>query len=199
MPGSFTCSCLEGYELNHYAVCEDINECAYDNGECDQICENTPGSFTCSCLEGYELNHYAVCVDICNPPCQFGGTCVMGSCNCPFGLIGDTCNITVFDCPPPGCLNNGICINDSICICLDGFTGINCEENEMQMGMGGDPHFMVLLQDLHSLCYSVQGMAGFSFNLVSSRDFVMNAVFINARKDMAKHATFLGEIGVLCR
>ena len=46
--------------LNNFIV--DINECADDNGECDQICENTPGSFTCSCLEGYELNHYAVCV-----------------------------------------------------------------------------------------------------------------------------------------
>ena len=64
------------------------------------------------------------------------------------------------------------------------------------MGMGGDPHFMVLLQDLHSLCYSVQGMAGFPFNLVSSRDFVMNAVFINAQYHVADYATYLGEIGI---
>ena len=73
---------------------------------------------------------------------------------------------------------------------------LDLHADEMQMGMGGDPHFMVLLQDLHSLCFSVQGMAGFPFNLVSSRDFVMNAVFINAKHHVADYATYLGEIGI---
>ncbi|XP_075226178.1 sushi, von Willebrand factor type A, EGF and pentraxin domain-containing protein uif [Lycorma delicatula] len=35
--------------------CNDINECAYNNGGCDQKCINTPGNFTCGCNVGYEL------------------------------------------------------------------------------------------------------------------------------------------------
>lgn len=35
--------------------CADINECAVDNGGCDQKCVNSPGDYTCSCNVGYEL------------------------------------------------------------------------------------------------------------------------------------------------
>lgn len=35
--------------------CQDINECAKDNGGCDQKCVNSPGSTACSCNPGYEL------------------------------------------------------------------------------------------------------------------------------------------------
>ncbi|RZF34727.1 hypothetical protein LSTR_LSTR016429 [Laodelphax striatellus] len=35
--------------------CGDINECANNNGGCDQKCINTPGNFTCACNVGYEL------------------------------------------------------------------------------------------------------------------------------------------------
>ena len=33
----------------------DNDECATDNGGCDQICVNKPGSFECQCKEGYTL------------------------------------------------------------------------------------------------------------------------------------------------
>ena len=33
-----------------------MNECALNNGDCDQICNNTVGSFQCSCNRGYRLN-----------------------------------------------------------------------------------------------------------------------------------------------
>ena len=33
----------------------DIDECAVDNGGCNQICINTPGSSECVCKDGYEL------------------------------------------------------------------------------------------------------------------------------------------------
>ena len=33
----------------------DINECATDNGECDQICVNKQGSYECKCNNGYLL------------------------------------------------------------------------------------------------------------------------------------------------
>ena len=34
----------------------DINECATNNGGCEQICNNTAGSYQCSCGPGYTLN-----------------------------------------------------------------------------------------------------------------------------------------------
>ena len=40
---------ISGYSL-------DINECATNNGNCNQICTNTVGSFLCSCTAGYMLN-----------------------------------------------------------------------------------------------------------------------------------------------
>ena len=33
----------------------DIDECATENGGCNQICVNKPGSFECECRDGYEL------------------------------------------------------------------------------------------------------------------------------------------------
>ena len=33
----------------------DFNECAYDNGGCDHICDNTGGSYICKCNPGYYL------------------------------------------------------------------------------------------------------------------------------------------------
>ena len=35
----------------------DIDECNFDNGGCEQVCNNTPGSFLCDCFHGYALNH----------------------------------------------------------------------------------------------------------------------------------------------
>ena len=34
----------------------DVNECALNNGGCDQVCDNSVGSFQCSCNRGYRLN-----------------------------------------------------------------------------------------------------------------------------------------------
>ena len=33
----------------------DIDECATDNGGCDQVCVNLPGSYECKCNAGYLL------------------------------------------------------------------------------------------------------------------------------------------------
>ena len=44
-----------------YFVCNtfvysDIDECATDNGGCEQNCTNSKGSYECSCKDGYELD-----------------------------------------------------------------------------------------------------------------------------------------------
>ncbi len=47
--------------------CEDINECATDNGACDPrtTCRNTPGSRTCGeCPEGFAGDGYKGCTDV---------------------------------------------------------------------------------------------------------------------------------------
>ena len=36
--------------------CTDVNECAIDNGGCEQVCNNTVGSYYCSCHSGYRLD-----------------------------------------------------------------------------------------------------------------------------------------------
>ena len=72
--GSFTCSCYAGYNLesgqyctgkifmnNYYAwvilyTHTDINECAINNGGCEQNCENDVGDYNCTCFNGYTLD-----------------------------------------------------------------------------------------------------------------------------------------------
>ena len=84
--GSYTCSCNAGYRLNangydcdgmscsmifslHVAIMlnirlmlfgfvfsTDIDECAEQLDECQQICNNTIGSYVCDCRIGYALN-----------------------------------------------------------------------------------------------------------------------------------------------
>ena len=34
----------------------DVDECAINNGGCEQMCSNTIGSFYCTCESGYQLD-----------------------------------------------------------------------------------------------------------------------------------------------
>ena len=69
--GSFTCHCNIGYYLLAdgrtcngkftvfnllYAMTIDINECATNNGGCEQLCYNEVGYHYCKCSPGYQLN-----------------------------------------------------------------------------------------------------------------------------------------------
>ena len=73
-PGSYYCTCGSGYTLNTdknicqgksctvhcatvvYLSFKDINECAVNNGDCEQLCNNSIGSYWCSCVAGYTLD-----------------------------------------------------------------------------------------------------------------------------------------------
>ena len=41
----------------HILLYTDINECEWDNGDCDQICNNEQGSYSCACWSGYTLDY----------------------------------------------------------------------------------------------------------------------------------------------
>ena len=62
----------------------------------------------------------------------------------------------------------------------------------------GDPHFMVPLLSDDILCYSIQGYPGLAFNLISSDDFIINALFIDSIGD-EKEATWIGKLAVIPR
>ena len=64
--GSFLCRCDPGYELDeNNTSCNDIEECAIENGGCSHTCVEEEGSYHCECPEGYELgSNDATCVDI---------------------------------------------------------------------------------------------------------------------------------------
>ncbi|XP_078621315.1 uncharacterized protein LOC144887789 [Branchiostoma floridae x Branchiostoma japonicum] len=50
-PGSFVCSCREGFVLNADGLsCDDVDECASNNGGCAKNCTNTVGSYFCGAL-----------------------------------------------------------------------------------------------------------------------------------------------------
>ncbi|ESO96977.1 hypothetical protein LOTGIDRAFT_159725 [Lottia gigantea] len=46
-------------------TCTDIDECATNNGLCEDKCQNQPGSYNCSCPVGSELQENGLC---CGPP-----------------------------------------------------------------------------------------------------------------------------------
>ena len=59
--------------------------------------------------------------------------------------------------------------------------------------MYGDPHFTVPLLNGENLCYSVQGVPGVPFNLLSNRHLIINAFFIND----PNQTTWVGTLAVM--
>ena len=75
--GAPMCECYSGYTLREDdQTCEDIDECADDNGGCEHLCINKPGTFMCDCRKGYQtLGTYCMDVNECllnngHGPCQ---------------------------------------------------------------------------------------------------------------------------------
>ena len=62
-------------------------------------------------------------------------------------------------------------------------------------GFGGDPHFSIKLTSGDFLCFSVQGEHGFVFNLISSPQLQMNALFIPDA--LRPEVTWFGSIGMV--
>ncbi|XP_035676218.1 mucin-like protein [Branchiostoma floridae] len=57
-PGSYNCRCNDGYFSVNRTYCtdvEDVDECATDNGGCEQNCVNSLMSYQCTCNSGFNL------------------------------------------------------------------------------------------------------------------------------------------------
>lgn len=62
--------------------------------------------------------------------------------------------------------------------------------------MYGDPHFSVPLLHGEKLCYSIQGIPGLAFNLLSSKHLIINALFIDSVNDPTQ-ATWIGKLAII--
>ena len=62
-------------------------------------------------------------------------------------------------------------------------------------GMGGDPHYSIMLPSGHLLCFSVHGEKNFPFNLISNSILQMNAFFIEDA--VREEITWIGSLGVV--
>jgi hypothetical protein len=107
--GSFGCSgCPSGYMGNGRTGCQDIDECATDNGGCGPgvDCMNTPGGRMCGpCPTGYIVED-GTCVDV------------------------DECNTV------NPCLNGASCLNTPggyVCACASSWTGNNCDTGNLMI------------------------------------------------------------------
>ncbi|XP_017557361.1 vitamin K-dependent protein S isoform X3 [Pygocentrus nattereri] len=79
LPGSYRCSCRDGYYLHDKIYCTDINECRLYPSICEEParCVNTQGTFECQCPFGYKYN-------FTSRECQDVDECALNMCevNC---------------------------------------------------------------------------------------------------------------------
>jgi hypothetical protein len=47
--------------VQYCTVTLDIDECAMNTDNCEQMCVNTPGGFTCACASGFTLVNEIAC------------------------------------------------------------------------------------------------------------------------------------------
>lgn len=121
--GSYKCSCKDGFQLQADGICVKtcLNGCN-GKGDCfNGRCYCFPGFNGDECLDIDECKYSHGCEQICvNNPGSFTCKCVNGATLHQDGkrCIPSSCNRV--------CQNGGMCHNN-ICNCAMGFTGPNCE------------------------------------------------------------------------
>ncbi|KAJ8777431.1 hypothetical protein J1605_014814 [Eschrichtius robustus] len=146
IPGSFKCSCREGW-VGNGIKCIDLDECSNGTHQCsiNAQCVNTPGSYRCACSEGFtgdgftcsDVDECAENINLCengqclNVPGAYRCECEMG-----FTPASDSRSCQDID----ECSFQNICVFGTCnnlpgmfhCICDDGYeldrTGGNCTD-----------------------------------------------------------------------
>nr|XP_045250127.1 fibrillin-2 isoform X2 [Macaca fascicularis] len=146
IPGSFKCSCREGW-IGNGIKCIDLDECSNGTHQCsiNAQCVNTPGSYRCACSEGFtgdgftcsDVDECAENINLCengqclNVPGAYRCECEMG-----FTPASDSRSCQDID----ECSFQNICVFGTCnnlpgmfhCICDDGYeldrTGGNCTD-----------------------------------------------------------------------
>ncbi|XP_064294038.1 fibrillin-2 isoform X2 [Phalacrocorax carbo] len=124
IPGSFKCSCREGW-IGNGIKCIDLDECSNGTHQCsvNAQCVNTPGSYRCACAEGFTGDGFT-CSDI-DECVAHPGVCGPGTC---YNTLG---NYTCI-CPPEYMQVNGghNCMDMRKSFCYRSYNGTSCE-NEL--------------------------------------------------------------------
>ena len=156
VPGSFSCTCNDGFTKTDPMRCSDIDECILQPGICGDLgrCRNTVGSYFCECSPGYKYSKTArACVDdnecantdlmsqecenaMCmNTPGSYVCECNRGfESRYPNGRCSD-----IDECRLPGVCLNGDCINHPgtfECECHDGYAKLKGQESCVDVRRG---------------------------------------------------------------
>ncbi|KAL5282506.1 FBN2 family protein [Megaselia abdita] len=128
---SKTCGCPANTILTESQYCQYQSFCELNNGNCEQICENSLSGPFCSCFEGYNLHNLTHCKDIdeCLPTNQCQQECLntLGSfvCKCSKGYLMNYNNqcedINECEDSAPCQYNCSNSIGSFRCHCPDGF------------------------------------------------------------------------------
>jgi len=128
--------CTDGFECVSND-CKDIDECATDNGDCEQGCKNTDGGRTCECENGYKLaTDGKGCDDIDECKTNNGGcdqVCVNNDggrdCDCNQGYILGDDNTTCDDMDECSDIELNTCSEFADCFNTVGDFNCKCREN----------------------------------------------------------------------
>uniref|UniRef100_A0A1I8G1R2 Delta-like protein n=1 Tax=Macrostomum lignano TaxID=282301 RepID=A0A1I8G1R2_9PLAT len=162
MAAGYICWCPSGAYGTHCEI--NPNDCldpATNRSVCVHASSCTDGlaSFTCHCLPGYEGSNCSREIDECRslpPPCPSGATCIdrladFECANCPAGLGGRKCSVSLTGCDSNWCQNGATCqpillqefptpLHDYRCVCSleRSFTGRNCSVQLPDFAFGLD-------------------------------------------------------------
>ncbi|XP_048393985.1 protein delta homolog 1 isoform X2 [Stegostoma tigrinum] len=134
------CVCEEGWSGSLCDTasnsCSPAHPCA-NNSTC---IESEDGGYICVCRREFIGTHCQLRKGSCHnkrPLCQNGGSCFDDNrftlktyCLCLPGFTGDFCEISIDNCHPNPCANNGNCtdlFSGFSCVCPSGFTGKSCD------------------------------------------------------------------------